>query len=69
MMGRHLVFVPLQLGADQVVDAHLATGVNDPSFPVANAHMGDFALWVGKEGHVISTDLIQGDFISTVKLL
>ena len=69
MMGGHLVFVPLQLGADQVVDAHLTTRVNDPSFPIANAHVRDSALWVGKKGHVISTDLIQGDFISAVELL
>ena len=69
MMGGHLVFVPLQVGADQVVDAHLTTGMNDPSFPIANAHVGDFALWVGKKGHVISTDLVQGDFISAVELL
>ena len=69
MMGGHLVFVPQQLGADQVVDANLTTGVNDPSFPIANAHVGDFALWVGKKGHVISKNLVQCDFISAVELL
>jgi hypothetical protein len=68
-MRGHLVFVPLQLGADQAIDAHLTTGVNDPSVSVANADMRDLASGIGKKGDVILTHLVQCNFFPAFELL
>ena len=69
MMRGHVVFVPLQLSADQMVDAHLTTGVNDLSIPIAHSDMRDFAFGIGKKGDVILTHLVQGHFFSAFELL
>ena len=69
MMRGRLVFVPLQLCADQAIDAHLTTGVNDLSVSVANADMRDLARGIGKKGDVILTHLVQGNFFPAFELL
>ena len=43
MMRGRSVFMSLQLCADQAIDAHLTTGVNDLSVSVANTDMRDLA--------------------------
>ena len=69
MMLGHLVFVPFQLCADQVVDAHLTTCVNHPSVPIAHTDMRDFAFGIGKKCDVILTHLVQCHFFSAFELL
>ena len=69
MVGGNSVFVPLQLCADQVVDAHLTTRMDDASLTVTNADMRDLSCVVFEKGHIILTDLVQGDFFTAFELL
>lgn len=68
MMRGHVVFVPLQLSTDQMVDAHLTACVNDPSVPIAHTDMRDFAFGIGKKGDVILNYMLQGHFFSAFEL-